>query len=69
MAKPKQIYRKNLLLLLVCFLFCSCDIFYFAQIVNKSGKDIKVEIWYDKEALDNLPGKKNRLYHILTKQH
>jgi hypothetical protein len=52
-------FLKIVLLLLLCISTYSCDIFSFAEIINKSDKEITVEILYDRTELEQVPGLKS----------
>jgi hypothetical protein len=52
-------FLKIVLILLLCISIYSCDIFSFAEIINKSDKEITVEILYDQADLEQVPGLKS----------
>ena len=49
-------FLKIVLLLLLCISTYSCDVSSFAEIINKSDKEITVEILYDRAELEQVPG-------------
>lgn len=52
-------FLKIVLFLLFCISTYSCDIYSFAEIINKSDKEITVEILYDRAELEQVLGLKS----------
>ncbi|AWA30937.1 hypothetical protein HYN48_13105 [Flavobacterium magnum] len=52
-------FLKIILLFLICIVFHACDTSSFAEIINKTDKEITVEIFYNRSELEKVPGLKS----------